>query len=79
MRESALTKQQHLDLVPLHHLVALQLVLNLVVSGLAIPLLRAHSATHFAGVSGFRTELEKFVARIKIQWRELERGSAECD
>ena len=50
-----LTEQQHLDLIPLHHLVALQLILNLVVSGLAILLLCAHTTTHFDGVLLFWT------------------------
>jgi hypothetical protein len=41
-----LTEQEHLDLVALHHLVALELVLNLLVPLLALLLLCAHSATH---------------------------------
>ena len=41
-----LTEQQHLDLIALHHLVALELVLDLLVPLLALLLLCAHSATH---------------------------------
>jgi hypothetical protein len=41
-----LTEQQHLDLVALHHLVALELVLNLLVPLLPLLLFCAHSATH---------------------------------
>jgi hypothetical protein len=41
-----LTEQEHLDLVALHHLVALELVLNLLIPLLALLLLCAHSATH---------------------------------
>lgn len=41
-----LTEQQHLDLVALHHLVALELVLNLLVPLLPLLLLCAHAATH---------------------------------
>jgi hypothetical protein len=44
-----LTEEQHLDLVALHHLVALELVLNLLVPLLALLLLCAHSATHDGG------------------------------
>lgn len=40
------TQQEHLDLVALHHLVPLQLVLDLLVTGLALLLLGTHSATH---------------------------------
>jgi hypothetical protein len=41
-----LTEKQHLDLVALHHFVALELVLNLLVPLLPLLLLCAHSATH---------------------------------
>jgi hypothetical protein len=41
-----LTEEQHLDLVALHHLVALELVLNLLIALLALLLLCAHAATH---------------------------------
>lgn len=47
--EKTHTQQEHLDLVSLHHLVALELVLNLLVTGLALLVLSAHSATHFGG------------------------------
>lgn len=43
------TEQKHLDLVSLHHLVALELVLNLLIPGLALLLLCAHSAAHCDG------------------------------
>lgn len=43
------TQQEHLDFVSLHHLVALELVLNLLVAGLALLVLGTHSATHFGG------------------------------
>lgn len=43
------TQQEHLDFVSLHHLVALKLVLNLLVAGLALLVLGTHSATHFGG------------------------------
>jgi hypothetical protein len=42
----SLTEQEHLDLVALHHLVALELVLDLLISLLSLLLLCAHSATH---------------------------------
>ena len=48
-RAAILTKEQHLDLIALHHLVALELVLNLLVPLLALLLLCAHSATHDGG------------------------------
>lgn len=41
------TKQEHLDLIALHHLVALELVINLLVAGLPLLVLSTHSATHF--------------------------------
>jgi hypothetical protein len=44
-----LTQKKHLNLVSLHHLVPLQLVLNLFVTGLALLLLGAHSTTHLDG------------------------------
>ena len=40
------TQKQHLDLVALHHLVPLELILNLLVPGLALLVLGRHSATH---------------------------------
>jgi hypothetical protein len=42
----ALTEQEHLDFVALKHFIPLQLVLNLLVPGLALLLLGAHTATH---------------------------------
>ena len=51
MARSYHTQQKHLDLIALHQLVLLELVLNLLVAGLALLLLRAHSTTHF-GVGG---------------------------
>lgn len=48
------TQKEHLDLVPLQHLVTLELVLNLLVAGLALLVLSTHTATHFDGCrSGF--------------------------
>jgi len=44
------TQKQHLDLVPLHHLIPLQLVLDLLISLLPLLLLCAHSATHCGGL-----------------------------
>jgi hypothetical protein len=44
------TEKQHLDFVSLHHLVALELVLNLLVPRLPLLVLSAHSATHFGGL-----------------------------
>jgi len=41
-----LTEEQHLDLVALQHLVALELVLNLLIPLLPLLLFCAHSATH---------------------------------
>lgn len=40
------TEQKHLDLITLQHLVALELVLNLLVPLLALLLFCAHSTTH---------------------------------
>ena len=45
------TQKEHLDLVSLHHLVALELVLNLFIAGLALLVLSTHSTTHFSGLS----------------------------
>jgi hypothetical protein len=44
------TEKQHLDLVALHHLVALELVLNLLVPRLPLLILGTHSATHDGGM-----------------------------
>ena len=44
------TEQQHLDLVSLHHLVALELILNLLIPRLPLLIFGAHSATHFDGM-----------------------------
>lgn len=43
------TEQKHLDLVLLHHLVPLELVLDLLISRLPLLILSAHSTTHFGG------------------------------
>lgn len=43
------TQKEHLNLIALHQLILLELVLNLLVAGLALLLLRAHSATHCDG------------------------------
>lgn len=48
-RGIARTQEKHLDLIALLHAVALELVLNLLVPGLALLLLRAHPATHGDG------------------------------
>lgn len=47
-RMAVLTKQEHFDLISLHHLVALQLILNLLISHLPLLVLCAHTATHLA-------------------------------
>lgn len=44
------TEKQHLDLIPLHHLVALELVLDLLVTGLPFLVLGTHATTHYGGV-----------------------------
>ena len=44
--EAILTKEQHLDLVPLHHFVLFQLILDLFIPLLPLLLLGAHSTTH---------------------------------
>ena len=44
-----LTEKKHLDLISLHHLVPLQLILNLLVPHLPLLLLCAHTATHLDG------------------------------
>jgi hypothetical protein len=44
------TEKQHLDLVSLHQLVALELVLNFLVPRLPLLILGTHSATHFDGM-----------------------------
>lgn len=49
------TKEQHLDLVSLHHLIALELILNLLVPRLPLLVLGAHSATHFDGIKSQST------------------------
>ena len=41
-----LTKKEHLDLIPLRHLVALELIVDLIVPCLAGIVLLARSATH---------------------------------
>jgi hypothetical protein len=43
------TEQQHLDLASLRHAILLQLVLNLLVSLLALLVLGAHTTTHLGG------------------------------
>lgn len=43
------TKQEHLDLIPLHHLVALELVLNLLIPRLPLLILGTHATTHYGG------------------------------
>ena len=43
---AARTEKQHLDLIALLHAIPLQLVLNLVVAGLALLILCAHSTAH---------------------------------
>jgi hypothetical protein len=52
------TQKQHFDLVALLHAIPLQLVLNLLVPGLALLILRAHSATHLGDLSQRRTMAE---------------------
>ena len=52
------TQQEHLDFVSLHHLVPLQLVLNLLISSLPLLIFRAHSTPHF-GCSLVGTVREK--------------------
>lgn len=46
------TEQQHLNLIPLQHLVALELVLNLLVPRLPLLILSAHATTHDGGRTG---------------------------
>lgn len=58
------TEQQHLDLVSLHHLVALELVLDLLVTGLALLLLCAHSATHRDGSLALLRNGEKELLKL---------------
>lgn len=41
------TQQEHFDLIALGHLVALQLILDLLIPLLSLLLLRAHSTTHY--------------------------------
>ena len=69
-----LTEQQHLDLVALHHLVALELVLDLLVAGLALLLLRAHSATHLVGLCGcliavLRWWFKRGALKVGLEWQ----------
>lgn len=40
------TKKEHLDLITLQHLVFLQLVVDLLISGLSLLLFRTHTTTH---------------------------------
>jgi hypothetical protein len=47
-----LTEQKHLDLIALKHFVPLQLVLDLLIPGLALLLLGAHTATHLDSLLG---------------------------
>lgn len=46
---SRLTKKQHLDLIALHHLVPLQLILDLLIPLLPLLLLGAHATAHVDG------------------------------
>lgn len=48
--ESNPTEKEHLNLVALHHLVALKLVLNLLIAGLPLLILCTHTTTHDGGV-----------------------------
>jgi hypothetical protein len=41
-----LTEKKHFDLVPLRHLISLQLILDLLIPGLALLLFCAHTTTH---------------------------------
>ena len=41
-----LTEEKHLDLIPLHHLIPLQLNFNFLISLLALLLFGAHATTH---------------------------------
>lgn len=54
-QKSSPTEKKHLDLIALLHTVALELVLNLLVAGLALLLLRAHSTTHLGELVSVRT------------------------
>lgn len=49
------TEEQHLDLTALGHFVAFELILDLLIPGLPLLLLGAHTATHSAGVKGVTT------------------------
>jgi hypothetical protein len=51
-----LTEKKHLDLIPLHHFISLQLVLDLLVPGLALLLFCAHTTTHLAGLLCVRAQ-----------------------
>lgn len=43
------TEKQHLDFVPLHHPILLQLVLDFLIAGLSLLVLCRHAAAHVAG------------------------------
>ena len=49
MKRQKLTEQEHFNFISLHHLIPLELVLNLLVAGLALLILGTHSTTHFGG------------------------------
>ena len=61
------TQKKHLDLVPLHHLIPLQLILNLLVAGLALLILCAHSTTHLDGfMSNRETKYKDRMSRVGL-------------
>jgi hypothetical protein len=65
------TEKEHLDLVPLHHLVALQLVLNLLMSGLPLLLFCAHSATHLESLV-LLVNKDRKSSRVRVRVRGMD-------
>ena len=45
-----LTQKKHLDLVPLHHPILLELILDLLIALLALLLLGTHTTTHLEDI-----------------------------
>lgn len=72
-----LTQKQHFDLVALHHSVATELILNLLVTGPALLLLCAHSATHLGDlglIAALAALVKKMMKKIVSDGRGLLRA-----
>jgi hypothetical protein len=65
----SLTEKKHLNLISLHHLISLQLVLDLLIPGLALLFFCAHTTTHFAGLLCVRARWQIGSVVVKLMPR----------